>query len=52
VLRLPVIANQIARGEQTADIEYGSQLKTLTLGLETSASNTSTGEFKTGGIVG
>lgn len=52
LLRLPVIATQIARGELTADIEYGSQLKTLTLGLETSASNTSTGEFKVDGIVG
>jgi len=52
LLRLPVIATQIARGELTADIEYGDQLKTLTLGLETNESNTSTGKLKTNGFIG
>lgn len=34
LLRLPVIATQIAHGELVADIEYQDQVKTLTLGLE------------------
>ena len=52
VLRLPVVATQIARGELIADIEYGGQVKTLSLGLEANASETSTGEFKTDAFVG
>lgn len=52
LLRLPVIATQIARGELIADIEYGDQTKTLTLGLETNISDTSTGEFKADALLG
>ena len=52
LLRLPVVATQIARGELVADIEYGDQLKTLTLGLETNESSTSTGAFQADGSVG
>ncbi|MDT8384387.1 MAG: hypothetical protein RRB22_08225 [Gammaproteobacteria bacterium] len=41
LLRLPVIATQIAHGELVADIEYQDQVKTLTLGLEAKATDAS-----------
>jgi len=52
LLRLPVMATQIARGELTADIEYEGRTKTLTLGLDTNASDTSTDDFKVDVFVG
>ena len=52
MLRLPVVATQIARGELVADIEYRDQLKTLTLGLEANASKTSTDGFTADGFIG
>lgn len=52
LLRLPVIATQIARGDLVADIQYQDQVKTLTLGLETKATDSSTGEIKIGSFVG
>jgi hypothetical protein len=52
LLRLPVIATQIARGDLVADIQYQDQLKTLTVGLESKATDTSTGEIKMTPFVG
>lgn len=43
VLRLPVIATHIARGDLVANIEYQGQVKTLTLGLAVNAADTSRG---------
>lgn len=52
LLRLPVIAMQIARGDLVADIEYGDQLKTLTVSLEANVSDTSRNGFKANAILG
>jgi hypothetical protein len=52
LLRLPVIATQIARGDLVADIQYQDTVKTLTVGLETKATDTSTGEIKMTPFVG
>lgn len=48
LLKLPVIATQVASGELIADIEYKGQVKTLRLNLETNAVGTSSNhiEFK------
>lgn len=43
LLRLPVIATQIAKGELIADIEFEGRVKTLMLGVEASAADTSNG---------
>jgi len=42
LLRLPIIATQIARGDLVANIEYENKMKTLTLSLESFADETST----------
>lgn len=52
LLRLPVVATQIARGDLVADIQYKDQVKTLTVGLESKAADTSTGEIKMTPFVG
>lgn len=52
LLRLPVIATQIARGDLVADISYQDRVKTLTLSLEAHATDTSTGEIKIAPVVG
>ncbi len=41
LLRLPVVATQIARGDLVANIEFQDRVKTLTIGLAVNAADTS-----------